>query len=713
MAEAARTAEGARAAADRSRAELSAAEAACEDAATRSARVAALRAQVPEQNSGHPQWLPAGTAALRAASREADVGTPDELADQADEALLDTVTAARTAWDAAPCRSPLSGPSAARLRDELAGLPEGGVDAQVQSLAEAHRAALAAAADQPERAAPAPRPSPRPAPEPGELRRIADLLDAPPSPRAHIANPDVAELGAAVQTARTRQRAATAAAETAEREAAAAEEHYQQLRASAAAADARRTRNRSGGRLRTLTLTILAVGVGLAALYFGLLAALVVSAVVILPVVVSLLAVVVIAVRAMKRATTGRRETGGRPVVDDLVGAVVAVREKRAAAVRAREEAQAADQEAAECRARHVAALRGERPDPVREQAVAWCGRHGLRADADALRALARRTEDQAALRDAERTRLGAAVAGTGDALRAALRERGILDEGSPVEQFARYEAQALAAAQAQAGWRPEVERALAARVAAEEAAEHAEAARRAAVAQLRTAAGAVGLDTAGDPEALVQALDAWRAARTQRAAVAVIGRPRVEPRANGNGNGSAYGNGYGNRYGNGAADTGAELAALLGGGSPADLRRQEDDLRAVRDERLTRAWRADLEACEARRRRDELATAAGVDPVRAGDRAFVAALVEAARHEEEQARAAVARHGTARMPAEAPLVARTDEEVDAAEAHLRRLEQLRRTTALTRRFLARAQEQTHRDIAPVLAATLREWLPG
>ena len=70
-----------------------------------------------------------------------------------------------------------------------------------------------------------------------------------------------------------------------------------------------------------------------------------------------------------------------------------------------------------------------------------------------------------------------------------------------------------------------------------------------------------------------------------------------------------------------------------------------------MRDERLTQAWRADLEACEARRRRDELATAAGVDPVRAGDRAFVTALLEVARTEEEQARAAVAEHGAPTRP--------------------------------------------------------------
>ena len=197
------------------------------------------------------------------------------------------------------------------------------------------------------------------------------------------------------------------------------------------------------------------------------------------------------------------------------------------------------------------------------------------------------------------------------------------------------------------------------------------------------------------------------RVRERQRAQQRQRARQRQRQRAHGNGNGG-HGNGY--PY---TAEAATELAALLGSGSAADLQRREDDLRAERDERLTRAWRADLEACEARRRRDDLATAAGVDPVRAGDRAFVTALLDVARTEMAAARAALAEHGTADEPTAAPAVARADEEVDAAEAQLRRMEQLRRTTALTRRYLARAQEQTHRDIAPVLAATLRDWLPG
>ena len=235
------------------------------------------------------------------------------------------------------------------------------------------------------------------------------------------------------------------------------------MRAAAPIAGGRRS-SKAAGRLKALALTILGVGVGLAALYFGLLAAFVFSAIVILPVVVSLLAAVVVAVRAMRRAT-GRRT--GQPRVEDLVGAIVVVREKKAAAARAQEEAHAAEQHLTECRARRDAALRGERPDPAREQALDWCLRHGLRADPAALRALAERTRQQSVWHDAERSRFATAVARTGDELRAALRERGILDEGSPLEQFARYQAQAGGSGTRRA----ELERALAARMAAEEAA--------------------------------------------------------------------------------------------------------------------------------------------------------------------------------------------------------------------------------------------------
>jgi len=664
--DAARAADEARAAAERSRTELAAATAACEAAAARSVRAAAMPTGVPEQNSGR-----------------VDVDAlPDETA------LLDEVDSARHAWDTRPVPPPLDGPCTRQLRRELAALPDG-ADPVVRALAQQHREAVDAIAAQPA-ARPAPRPSPAPA---EELRRIADVLTAP-APRLDATSagaPALAELTSVVEAAETRQQETTAAAEAAEQDAAAAAERYERMRAAAPIAGAKRS-GKARGRLKALALTVLGVGVGLAALYFGLLAALVFSAIVILPVVVSLLAAVVVAVRAMRKP--GKKP--GQPLVEDLVGAIVTVREKRAAATRARDEARAAEEHLAECRAQQKAAQRGERPDPARQQALDWCAEHGLRADPAALRALADRTEQQSAWHDTERSRLAAAVARTGDELRAALRERGILDEGSPLEQFARYEEQSGGAG----ARRAELERALAARIAAEETAAHVVATRRDAVARLRSVAGAAGLDSSGEPETLVAALDGWRATRTARGAVALAERPRprfvtTDPTTNGNG-------------------AAPELATLLDGGPPDDLRGREEALRAERDERLAQAWAADLAACEARQRRDELATAAAVDPVRAGDRSVVTALIEVAQAEVRRARAALEQQPAALpVPVEGPGVARADEEVEAAEAELRRIEQLRRTTALTRRFLARAQEQAHQDLAPVLAATLRTWLPA
>ena len=598
---AARTAAEARAAADRARAGLDTASAACAETARRAARVRALRTAVPRQDSGP------GEPALPGADAPPD-------------------PAPRTDGDVPTSE----GVDAERLRGERATPPADGADPGTADLAGAHRAALAALAAHD--AAPA-EPDGAPA-GPEELRRVADRLAGPAVRSAPPEDdPAVAELAAAVDAAQAAARTAAAAAEAAERDAAAAEEQYERMRATAASATAPRRRSRAAQRLQALALTVVGVGVGLAALYFGLLAALVIGMLVILPVVVSLLAAVVVVVRAMRRRP--RTDAEGRPLVEDLVGAIVVVRERKAAAGRAREAAGAAERTAEECRTRHVAALRGERPDPDREHARAWCAGHGLTTEPDALRALADRTAERAARRAVERTRLAAAVARTGDALRAALRECGILDVGSPLDQFARYAASAA---------RTQPERA--------------------------------------QPER----------ARAPRAAVALAERPRSTA---------------------GAADGRSELAALLAGGSADDLRREEEQLRTARDGQLTRAWKADLEACETRRRRDDLATQAGVDPARAGDAAFLAARLDEARSALVRARAAQAALPAVPAPGETPPVARADEEVDAAEAALRRTEQLRRTTALTRRLLARAQEQTHRDLAPVLAATLRTWLPA
>ena len=68
---------------------------------------------------------------------------------------------------------------------------------------------------------------------------------------------------------------------------------------------------------------------------------------------------------------------------------------------------------------------------------------------------------------------------------------------------------------------------------------------------------------------------------------------------------------------------------------------------------------------------------------------------------------------GAARQQASGvPSVAEAEERLSAAESELASLRDTQRTLALTRDFLARAQQRIHRDIAPVLARTLTERLP-
>ncbi|MCX2934708.1 AAA family ATPase [Mycobacterium sp. CVI_P3] len=56
--------------------------------------------------------------------------------------------------------------------------------------------------------------------------------------------------------------------------------------------------------------------------------------------------------------------------------------------------------------------------------------------------------------------------------------------------------------------------------------------------------------------------------------------------------------------------------------------------------------------------------------------------------------------------------VSEAEEDLSRAEDELERLQQLKETLELTRKFLKDAQDRVHRDIAPLLAATLKDWLP-
>jgi DNA repair protein SbcC/Rad50 len=56
--------------------------------------------------------------------------------------------------------------------------------------------------------------------------------------------------------------------------------------------------------------------------------------------------------------------------------------------------------------------------------------------------------------------------------------------------------------------------------------------------------------------------------------------------------------------------------------------------------------------------------------------------------------------------------VSEAEEDLAKAEDELDRVQKLKETLELTRKYLEEAQTRVHRDIAPLLAATLRDWLP-
>jgi uncharacterized protein YhaN len=89
-----------------------------------------------------------------------------------------------------------------------------------------------------------------------------------------------------------------------------------------------------------------------------------------------------------------------------------------------------------------------------------------------------------------------------------------------------------------------------------------------------------------------------------------------------------------------------------------------------------------------------------------------LAARDAARAHAAARARAADHAEGVRQERArDLPSVAEAEEAVAAATAELARVEQLLTTLALTRDFLEQAQEKVHRDIAPVLAASLESRL--
>jgi DNA repair exonuclease SbcCD ATPase subunit len=250
------------------------------------------------------------------------------------------------------------------------------------------------------------------------------------------------------------------------------------------------------------------------------------------------------------------------------------------------------------------------------------------------------------------------------DALRNALRERGVDPSDDPLSAAAAYEAgcrerRQLAAA---AATRPALERELAAARASESIADERRDARVEAERTLRAAAADAGIPAGPDVplEAVTVALDAWRTERAAQAQEA--GRAIREYE---------------------------ELVGLVGSGTVADLAAEAARLEA----RVT-----------------TLASAAGTESTLPGD------LPDepTAAAEVERLRESAAALAGALEVREADLidVAGAEEAVAAARARLERVTELASLIDEALALLEAAQRQVHRDLAPMLAAAIRDWLP-
>lgn len=255
---------------------------------------------------------------------------------------------------------------------------------------------------------------------------------------------------------------------------------------------------------------------------------------------------------------------------------------------------------------------------------------------------------------------------------------------------------EARAALAADAARRPLVVKALADRRAAEEAAHTATNVRVQAERVLRNAAQAAGVDAGSDgsstPQDLVAALEAWQVTFDEQLSAAAE-----------------------------AQRDWADLQAVLNGVTLEELTASRDAAVLERDALVEAAAAAAEAAEQAVSVSIEAAKSAEVDEAASGDVETVAELLTAAREELRPWRAemisfaglAEKADGVATERARSLVsVPEAEEAIATAEEGLARVNELATTLELTQQFLATAQEQVHRDIAPVLANTLRAWLP-
>lgn len=339
-----------------------------------------------------------------------------------------------------------------------------------------------------------------------------------------------------------------------------------------------------------------------------------------------------------------------------------------------------------------------------------------LTSDPDQLKALAAGVEHRAVARQAsaawdarQATAQGATDVALG-ALVAALDDRGAAPEPDPSSRYERYEADCGQRAQvaAQAARRDQLVLDHDARVLAEQGSQAGHARAATALDGLRRAAAAVlpGEHDGSAGEVLASLLGDWQGQRT------------------------------GDLSATEAAQAGwAQLGALLGRKTLTDLEAGEADLSARAAGAVVDLAGAQLAAAGAAQARALALTALPAEMVTPANNAdntadpsnesmeqlaaaaltAVGTALAAARESATNTGASAAdADGTLRERARAlPSVAEAEERVQVAQTELARVLELEATLSATRDFLDAAQQRAHRDIAPVLAATLTAWLPA
>ncbi|MGB8021223.1 MAG: AAA family ATPase [Candidatus Nanopelagicales bacterium] len=729
---------------------------AIEEAERRRAEADAAQADVGEGMARHKRLLDLRTAAegavrareeaLRRARANATQGEAvrSQRADQArahelhellggqeprgvadNEHLATTVASAVDRWTSLPAPIALEGQSADELQrclDELPAAPEGdlephhSVERAAGDLREAQAVADHHAAEGPRQPDPLP-------PEverairvgPATLRDLASRVEAAPDLVAARAAQERAVEG--LESAKSAHDAAKVAHAEAQSAAESAEGNRRRAQEQVSAAAVQAAAVGGAARPINVPLAVLAVvlgiiGAALLTTQTGLGVALLAAG--------AALAVAALVGSTPPGAATG--ETGSGSDALHLTRAGLAEAESLLAAARERERRATASLNGAD-RAVAVAQERQAAADGARRTAeVAWsdlelrCADVGISADPGQLRSLALRAEsaEAAARRWQDALRLEARDRTDVDRAKAellrALAERGIRGPGEsddPTALLIRYtgECRERADQARQAGARGALETALRERRAAEAAAGDAARARADALRGLIEAASAVGLrpstDAAGQDEAaeLVESLTTWQAQRHQD-----LERAESDQRA------------------------WAGLQAVLKGGTIEEL----DCLATAAEEELLSLGEAAQAAAVAAASADAevavLAAAVGVEELAGGglrgapvDLPVVEAAIQASsaavdslieRASALTSAADQAEGALAERARTLPSVPEAEEALAAAEAENARVLELSETLSTTRRYLAQAQDRVHRDIAPLLAATLTTWLP-